>query len=202
MGVPISDEKNIKLFHIIKENIIYIEDTMSTEIKEVSKKEEEKIPIILKFDENSSSIIKANSNDKLDKIREQNSNLIKNEFLFTLHGSVITKDQESTFSMGEIMDSSNTIILKNNKPKIKIKILEDNKSVKSEQNIEPTYKISDLRRDLSLENNKVFQKGTSEIDIGDEDNLTVADIQFEGKINIIEKSLKYNIFVNNSQISS
>ena len=49
---------------------------------------------------------------------------------------------------------------------------------------------------------KVFQKGTSEIDIGDEDNLTVADIQFEGKINIIEKSLKYNIFVNNSQISS
>ena len=202
MGVPISDEKNIKLFHIIKENIIYIEDTMSTEIKEVPKKEEEKIPIILKFDENSSSIIKANSNDKLDKIREQNSNLIKNEFLFTLHGSVITKDQESTFSIGEIMDSSNTIILKNNKPKIKIKILEDNKSVKSEQNIEPTYKISDLRRDLSLENNKVFQKGTSEIDIGDEDNLTVADIQFEGKINIIEKSLKYNIFVNNSQISS
>ena len=93
MGVPISDEKNIKLFHIIKENIIYIEDTMSSEIKEVPKKEEEKIPIILKFDENSSSIIKVNSNDKLDKIREQNSNLIKNEFLFTLHASVITKDQ-------------------------------------------------------------------------------------------------------------
>lgn len=167
MGVPIGDEKNIKLFRVIKENIIYIEDTMSSEIKEVPKKEEEKIPIILKFDENSSSIIKANSNDKLDKIREQNSYLIKNEFLFTLHGSVITKDQESTFSIGEIMDSANTIILKNNKQKMKIKILEDKKSIKSEQNIDPAYKISDLRRDLSLENNKVFQKGSNEIDIGD-----------------------------------
>lgn len=131
MGVPIGDEKNIKLFHIIKENIIYIEDTMSNEIKEVPKKEEEKILIILKFDENSSSIIRANSNDKSDKIREQNSNLIKNEFLFTLHGSVITKDQESTFSIGEYFSySENTIILKNNKPKKKIKIFEDNKSVK------------------------------------------------------------------------
>ena len=27
IGVPISDYKNIKLFHIMKENIIYIEDT-------------------------------------------------------------------------------------------------------------------------------------------------------------------------------
>jgi hypothetical protein len=170
--------------------------------KEVKDNSVKKIPIILKFDENSSSIIKANSNNTLDKIREQNSNLIKNEFLFTLHGSFISKDQESTFSIGEIMDSSNTIILKNNKPKMKIKILEDNKSVKLEQNIDPSYKISELRRDLNLENNKVFQKGTSEIDIGDEDNLTVADIQFEGKINIIEKSLKYNIFVNNSLILS
>ena len=104
---------------------------MSNENKEVPKKEEEKIPIILKFDENSSVIIKTNSSDKLNKIREQNSNLIKNEFLFTLHGSVITKDQESTFSIGEYFSySENTIILKNNKPKKKIKIFEDNKSVK------------------------------------------------------------------------
>ena len=206
IGVPISDEKNIKLFHIIKENIIYIEDTnqynMSSVNKEVPKKVQEKIPIILKFDENVSSIIKANSDDKLDKIREYNSNIIKNEFLFTLHGSIIAKDQESTFTIGEIMDNSNTVIFRNNKPKMKIKILEDNKSVKSEQNIDPSYKVSELRRDLSLEASKVFKKGTSEINIDDEDNLTVADIQLEGKINIIEKSLKYSIFINNSQVLS
>ena len=33
-----------------------------------------------------------------------------------------------------------------------------------------------------------------------EDNLTVGDIQIQGKINIVEKSLKFTIFVNNSQI--
>ena len=42
IGVPISDEKNIKLFHIIKENIIYIEYTNQNNIsnanKEVPKK--------------------------------------------------------------------------------------------------------------------------------------------------------------------
>ena len=85
---------------------------------------------------------------------------------------------------------------------MKIKILEDNKSVKSEQNIDLSYKVGELRRDLSLEASKVFQKGTSEININDEDNLTVADIQLEGKINIIEKSLKYNIFNKNSQVLS
>ena len=82
------------MFHIIKENIIYIEDTNKNNISNVNKevpKMKEKIPIILKFDEDTSSIIKANLDDKLDKIREQNSRF-KNEFLFTLHGSIITKE--------------------------------------------------------------------------------------------------------------
>ena len=86
------------------------------------------------------------------------------------------------------MDNSNTVRLRNNKPKMKIKILEDNKSVKSEQNIAPSYKVSELRRDLNLDASKVFKKGSSEININDEDNWTVADIQLEGKINIIEKN--------------
>ena len=33
-----------------------------------------------------------------------------------------------------------------------------------------------------------------------EDNLTVGDIQIQGKNNIVEKYLKFTIFVNNSQI--
>ena len=100
------------------------------------------------------------------------------------------------------MDNSNTVRLRNNKQKMKTKILEDNKSVKSEQNIDPPYKVNELRRDLNLEASKVFKKGTSEINIDDEDNLTVADIQLEGKINIIEKSLNYSIFINNSPVLS
>ena len=38
------------------------------------------------------------------------------------------------------------------------------------------------------------------IDIEEEDNLTVADTQSEGKINVNEKSIKFNIFFNNNQI--
>lgn len=98
------------------------------------------------------------------------------------------------------MDSSNTVEIQNNKPKMKIKIIEDDKSLKSEQNYDPSHKLSELRRDLSLESNKVFKRGTSEIELDEEDNLTVADIQIEGKINIMEKSIKYTIFVNNNQI--
>ena len=56
------------------------------------------------------------------------------------------------------MDNSNMVRLRNNKPKMKIKILEDNKSVKSEQNIDPSYKVSESRRDLSLEVSKVLKK--------------------------------------------
>ena len=110
IGVPIIDEKNIKLFHIIKENIIYIEDTNQNNISNVNKevpKMKEKIPIILKFDEDVSSIIKANSDEKLDKIREQNGRLIINEFLFTLQGSNITNYQESKFTIGKIIYNSN-----------------------------------------------------------------------------------------------
>ena len=193
--VPLKDESNIKLYHILKENIIYIEDSIKEE------KKIEKIPIILKIHD-STSIIKALVNDKLDTIREQNFDLIKNNYLFTLHGSIISREQESTFTISEIMDKNNTVLLKDNKPKIKIKILEENKSVKSEQNYDPSFKLSDLRRELSIESSKVFKRGTSEIEIGDEDNLTVADVQIEGKINIMEKSIKYAIFVNNKQILS
>ena len=201
-GVPINDEKNIQLFYIIKENTIYIEDSSQNKSNNNSQEDKqkiEKIPVILKIDD-STSIIKVSSTDKLDKIREENPNIIKKNYLFTLKGTIISKDQENVFNIGEIMDSSNTVEIQNNKPKMKIKIIEDDKSVKSEQNYDPSHKLSELRRDLSLESNKVFKRGTSEIELDEEDNLTVADIQIEGKINIMEKSIKYTIFVNNNQI--
>ena len=56
------------------------------------------------------------------------------------------------------MDNSNTVRLRNNKQKMKTKILEDNKSVKSEQNIDPPCEVNELRRDLNLEASKVFKK--------------------------------------------
>ena len=85
-------------------------------------------------------------------------------------------------------------------PKIKIQIVEDNKSVKSEFDIDPLEKLSKLRKELRIESSKAFTKNSSEIDIENEDNLTIADIQLEGKINIVEKTLKFAIFVNNNQI--
>ena len=195
--VPINDENTILLEDIIKENKIYIADSNQSKPEK-----NENIPIILKIDEKNNFIIKANLSDKLDTIREQNFNIITNDYLFTLKGNIITKEQENIFSIKDIMDQSKTVLLKNIKPKIKIKIIEDNNSVKSEQNYDPSDKLSKLRKDLSLESNKVFRRGEAEIDIEDEDNLTVADIQIEGKINIVEKPIKYTIFVNNSQILS
>jgi len=195
--VPINDENTILLEDIIKENKIYIADSNQSKPEK-----NENIPIILKIDEKNNFIIKANLSDKLDTIREQNFNIITNDYLFTLKGNIISKEQENIFSIKDITDQSKTVLLKNIKPKIKIKIIEDNNSVKSEQNYDPSDKLSKLRKDLSLESNKVFRRGEAEIDIEDEDNLTVADIQIEGKINIMEKPIKYTIFVNNSQILS
>ena len=65
---------------------------------------------------------------------------------------------ENNFSLKDIMDSSRTIILKSKRPKMKIKIIEDNNSVKSEQNMDPLEKLSTLRKELGLEFNKVFKK--------------------------------------------
>lgn len=74
--------------------------------------------------------------------------------------------------------------------------------MKSEQKIEPTQKLSILRKELSLNDNKVFTKNSSEINIDEEDNLTIADVEIEGTIHIVEKSSKFSIFVNNNLIAS
>ena len=207
VGVPISDENNIKLFNIIKEDKIYIEElnninksNIYNKVEEKQIKKIDKIPIILKCDENNPFLIKTLYSEKLDKIREQNKNIINDNYYFTFQGSTISKDQENTFIIGEIMDNSNNVLLRNLRPKIKIKIMEDNKSVKSEFVIDPLQKLSILRKELSLDYSKAFTKNSSEIDMENEDNLTVGDIQIQGKINIVEKSLKFTIFVNNSQI--
>ena len=207
VGVPISDENNIKLFNIIKEDKIYIEELNNinksnnyNKVEEKQIKNIDKIPIILKCDENNHFIIKTLYSEKLDKIREQNKNIINDNYYFTFQGSTISKDQENTFSIGEIMDNSNNVLLRSLRPKIKIKIMEDNKSVKSEFVIDPLQKLSKLRKELSLDYSKAFTKNSSEIEMENEDNLTVGDIQIQGKINIVEKSLKFTIFVNNSQI--
>ena len=163
--VPINDENTILLEDIIKENKIYIADSNQSKPEK-----NENIPIILKIDEKNNFIIKANLSDKLDTIREQNFNIITNDYLFTLKGNIITKEQENIFSIKDITDQSKTVLLKNIKPKIKIKIIEDNNSVKSEQNYDPSDKLSKLRKDLGLESNKVFRRGEAEIDIEDEDN--------------------------------
>ena len=202
--VPIGDETSIKLMHIIKEEKIYIEDSnpkSSSKIINKEEKKEDKIPIVFKCEENS-FIIKAFPTEKLDNIREQNQNLINDNYIFTFQGTLIDKTSENTFSIKEIMDKSNVVILKNRKPKIKIKILEDNRSVSSEQSMDPLQKLSVLRKELGLESNKVFKKDNLEIDTDDENNLTVADVQIGGKINIIEKSIKFNILVNNNRILS
>jgi len=181
IGVPINDEKCIKLYHIIKEDKIFIEESDNKSKSRNFKKEEEKekiekIPIFLKLDENSSFIIKAFTSEKLDKIREQNKSIIKDNYCFTLQGSIISKDQENTFSIGEIMNNSHIVLLRNIRPKIKIQIMGDNKSIKSEFEIDPIEKLSRLRKELSIESSKAFTKNSSEIDIENEDILTIADI--------------------------
>ena len=206
IGVPIDDEKNIKVFNIIKEDKIYIQEepnNISQQHKPVANsagQDNEKIPVILKYEQNS-TIIKVPTSMKLDRIREINKSIIKDNYCFTYKNSTtISKEAENSFSIGEVMDESNNVILKDIRPKVNIKIMEDNKSVKSDQIMDPLQKLSSLRKELSLESNKVFTKDSSEIELEDEDRLTIADIQIEGKINIIEKSQKFNIFVNNTHV--
>lgn len=98
------------------------------------------------------SIIKVAISEKLNIIREQNNNIIQDNFLFTFQNSNIPKSQENNFSIGDIMNDSHIVILKNINPKIKIKIIEDNKSVISEQIFDPLAKLSELRKDLGIEN--------------------------------------------------
>ena len=137
IGVPIDDEKNIKVFNIIKEDKIYIQEepnNISQQHKPVANsagQDNEKIPVILKYEQNS-TIIKVPTSMKLDRIREINKSIIKDNYCFTYKNSTtISKEAENSFSIGEVMDESNNVILKDIRPKVNIKIMEDNKSVKS-----------------------------------------------------------------------
>lgn len=210
IGVPYKDEKILSLFHIIKEEKVYIEDedkneSDSPKTSKSSKKdkeklqiEQEKIPIILNYGNESNSIIKASLSEKLDKIREDNN--IPDTYIFILKGAEIKKNQENGFSLEDIIDKDNKILLKNLKPKKKIKIIdEDNKF---EQELEPNQKLSFLRRELSLDKNKVFIRDSHEINIEDEDNLTIVDIEKEGTIKIVKKSSRFSILVNNNVVSN
>ena len=49
------------------------------------------------------------------------------------------------------MDNSHIDLLRNIRPKIKIQIMEDNKSVKSEFEVDLLEKLSSLRKELSIE---------------------------------------------------
>ena len=138
----------------------------------------------------------------MDVIRDGNS--IPGNFIFTLKGTEVIKAQEKNFSTEDILDKdTNSIFLKNLKKKKNIKILDgDNNFFRCEQQIELDLKLSTLRNKLNLNNNKVFCKDSCEISIDKEDNLTIADIEREGTINIIEKSTKYSILVNNNVITT
>ena len=214
IGVPYKDEKMIQLFHIIKEEKIYIEDndikdSDSQSNSKGSKKEQEKlqiqfekIPIMLNYGSESNSYTKASLSEKLNEFREENN--IPDNFIFTLNGTEIRKTQEKDFSVEEIIDKDKkSILLKNLIVKKKIKIFdEDDKSVKSEQQVEPSQKLSTLRRELNINKNKVFIKDSCEIDIDNEDNLTIADVEKEGKINISEKTSRFSILVNNNLVAT
>ena len=214
IGVPYKDERILQLFHIIKEEKIYIEDndikdSDSQSNSRGSKKEQEKlqiqfekIPIMLNYGSESNSYTKASLSEKLNEFREENN--IPDNFIFTLDGTEIKKTQEKDFSVEEIIDKDKkSILLKNLIVKKKIKIFdEDDKSVKSEQQIEPSQKLSTLRRELNINKNKVFIKDSCEIDIDNEDNLTIADVEKEGKINIVEKSSRFSILVNNNLVAT
>lgn len=204
VGVPYKDEKILSLFHIIKEDKIYIEDNDKKESDSQSfssNSKQKKVPIILDFGGDSTSITKVSLSGKLDDLREENK--IPDNYIFTLKGTEIKKNQENGFSISDILDKEKmSILLKNLKPKKRVKIIdEDNKSVKSEKEIEPTQKLSVLRRELCLNDNKVFSKDSHQINIDDEDNLTIADVEMGGAINIAEKSSKFSILVNNNLIT-
>jgi len=214
IGVPIKDEPNLSLLHIIKEEKIYIEENnkkdsdddkktvISKEDQQKIQIQQDKIPIILKLGDDSTSITKSSLSEKLDTFREDNN--IPDNFIFTFNGTEIKTKQEKTFTIAEIINKdSNSVILKNLKPKKKIKIIDDdNKSVKSEKEIDANEKLSKLRKELLLGTNKVFTKNSCEINIDEEDNLTVADVETEGIINFVEKSIRFIILVNNNVVAN
>ena len=206
--VPLKDEKSIPMIYIIKEEKIYIEDNEDTqslsesstkEKKKVQNKAEKKIPIIMNFEKEKSSMIKASSSETLDQIRI-NSNIPDN-YAFTFKKTQIPKNKENEYCVGDILEEDQSIFLKNLRPKRKVKIIDDEeKSVKSEQELELDQTLSMLRKSLSLNNDKAFMKD-KEIDVEDEDKLTVADIEKDGTINIVDKSINYSIMLNNSLIA-
>jgi len=55
---------------------------------------------------------------------------------------------------------------------------------------------------LNLNDNKIFTRNSHEINIDDEDNFTIEDVEIDGVINIINKTLKFSIFVNNNLVKS
>ena len=211
VGVPIKDEKSLSLSLIIKEEKIYIEDNdknySDNQSNSGSSKKgqekipiENKIPITLRFDDDENSITKASLSDKLEKIREDNK--IPETYIFTLNGTEIKKIHENDFSIGDILDSNTkSVHLKNLKTKKNFNIFDkDNNSIKFQKQYETSKKISQIRKELNLNNNIVFTKGSYEIDIDNEDNLTVKDIELDGVINIINKSSKFSIFLNNNLV--
>ena len=213
IGVPIKDEKSLSLSLITKEEKIYIEDNDKNDSdgrsdSGSSKKGQEKIQIqnkitiTLKYDNDENSITKASLSDKLDKIRDDNQ--IPETYIFTFNGTEIKKNQENEFSIEDILDSnSKSVLLKNLKPKKKFKIFdEDNKSIKCEKQYESSEKLSKLRKELNLNDNKIFTKNSHEINIDDEDNFTVEDVEIDGVINVVNKTSKFSIFVNNNLVKS
>ena len=220
IGVPIKDEKLLPILHIIKEDKIYIEDYDKTDSDNQSnsgsskkdsgsyKKEQEKInfqnkiPITLKFDDDSTSVTKASLSDKLDIFREKND--ISNSYIFTLNGNEIKKNDENDFSIEEVLEqSSKTVLLKILRPKKKIKIFDrDDNSIKYENQFETSEKLSQLRKKLNISEDKLFIRNLAQIDINDENCLTVADVEKDGFINIIKKDTKYSIYVNNNLVKT
>jgi flagellar biosynthesis GTPase FlhF len=213
IGVPIKDEKSILLSLITKEEKIYIEDNDKNDFDNQSnsgssKKGQEKIQIqnkitiTLRYDNDENTLTKASLSDKLDKIRDDNQ--IPETYIFTFNGTEIRKKQENEFSIEDVLDSdSKSVLLKNLRPKKKIKIFdEDNKSIKCEKQYEISEKLSKLRKDLNLNDNKIFTRNSHEINIDDEDNFTIEDVEIDGVINIINKNSKFSIFVNNNLVKS
>ena len=153
----------------------------------------------MNFEKEKSSMIKASSSETLDQIRI-NSNIPDN-YAFTFKKTQIPKNKENEYCVGDILEEDQSIFLKNLRPKRKVKIIDDEeKSVKSEQELELDQTLSMLRKSLSLNNDKAFMKD-KEIDVEDEDKLTVADIEKDGTINIVDKSINYSIMLNNSLIA-
>ena len=130
--VPLKDEKSIPMIYIIKEEKIYIEDNEDTqslsesstkEKKKVQNKAEKKIPIIMNFEKEKSSMIKASSSETLDQIRI-NSNIPDN-YAFTFKKTQIPKNKENEYCVGDILEEDQSIFLKNLRPKRKVKIIDD-----------------------------------------------------------------------------